>query len=70
MERPDIAGRPIVRAPTPESWSRKYASIASYTSQVRMLWPQGQDWVRVFRNHALAHGAGGAGELYWAIERE
>ena len=69
-ERPDITGRSIVRAPTPESWSRKYASIASYTSQVRMLWSQGQDWVQVLKNHALAHDADGAGELYWAIERE
>ncbi|TFE25154.1 PIG-L family deacetylase [Frankia sp. B2] len=69
-ERPDVAGTPIVRAPAPESWSRKYAAIASYTSQVRMLWPQGQDWVEALNEHALAHDADGAGELYWTIEQE
>jgi LmbE family N-acetylglucosaminyl deacetylase len=68
--RPNIMGRPIVRTPTPESWSRKYSAIASYASQVRMLWPSGQDWVQVLKNHALTHDGDGAGELYWEIGRE
>jgi hypothetical protein len=50
------APAPAVRA---EHLTRKITAIGQYTSQLRMLWPAGQDWRALFLDHARSADAGG-----------
>lgn len=59
----------VIRTATSESWSRKYAALGHYGSQVRMLWSPGTDWAKLLTDHAIARGAGNPGELFWQARR-
>ena len=45
--------------------SRKLAAIGRYSSQIQMLWPEGQNWRSQFLDHARRRRALGAPELLW-----
>jgi LmbE family N-acetylglucosaminyl deacetylase len=44
---------------------RKIAAIAEYRSQIRMLWPRGEDWRAGFLSHARSRAIIRAPELLW-----
>jgi LmbE family N-acetylglucosaminyl deacetylase len=48
-----------------EHLSRKISAIGQYSSQIRMLWPEGQNWRSQFLGHARRRRALGVPELLW-----
>lgn len=58
-------GKPIRMPVSPVGWARKREAVARYASQIRMLWPDGSDWAKALRDHALERGAGQLVEVLW-----
>ncbi len=58
-------GKPIRMPVTPVDLARKREAVARYASQTRMLWPEGDDWAKALRDHALDRGAGQLVEVLW-----
>lgn len=51
------------------AWSVKYEAVASYASQLRMLWPKSdfrEDLERHARSRAAEHFGEGRGEVFWS----
>jgi LmbE family N-acetylglucosaminyl deacetylase len=44
---------------------RKLKAIEHYASQIRMLWPDDEDWRALFRAHATSRHPSGTPELLW-----
>lgn len=68
MRRPDgnVHGRPLPHHATPTAWEHKWAAIARYQSQVRMLWPNGRDWRSELAAHGVTRGGGfRPAEMLW-----
>lgn len=58
---------PVVRRAMSSSWSRKYAAVGRYGSQLKMLWPGQVDWVMRLTAHAVTRGDGCPGEAFWKV---
>lgn len=65
---PPPEARPVtITAVTPGHLARKLTAIAEYGSQIRMLFPGGEDWRRAFLSHAEARRAIGYPEVLWLM---
>jgi len=63
---PPTMPRPLAYADVGvEHVDRKVTAIGLYTSQLGMLWPDGEDWRRQFRDHATDRRQYGVPELLW-----
>ncbi len=60
----------LVRPARPDAWSRKWRAIRRYRSQVRMLWPDGTDWVSELLAHAEDRGDGHPAEMFFSVDQE
>jgi LmbE family N-acetylglucosaminyl deacetylase len=58
-------GKTIRMPVSPVDWACKREAVARYASQTRMLWPDGSNWAKALRDHALDRGAGQLVEVLW-----
>jgi LmbE family N-acetylglucosaminyl deacetylase len=63
---PPSSPRPLAYADVGgEHVERKIRAVGRYASQLEMLWPNREDWRRLFRDHAADRRQYGAPELLW-----
>ncbi len=66
LGQPKLSEAPARMPPIRDhAWTLKYRAVASYASQLRMLWPAGRDWRGELDDHARVRGHGQRAETFF-----